>query len=125
MKRRHGINTSVTTRKPQAIPPSGMPAKAKQNYVLPIGSESCEKISKSDDGGSDSNEIKNENPTSWSSSTVIDDQTEFNASSVIIDEQQQTNLNCEATVLLDNQQQQPLIDYVVFVDVPTNADGNK
>lgn len=30
-----GINTSVTVRKPQAIPPSGMPADAKQNYVVP------------------------------------------------------------------------------------------
>lgn len=29
-----GINTSVTVRKPQAIPPSGMPAKAKQNHVV-------------------------------------------------------------------------------------------
>lgn len=31
-----GINTSVTVRKPQAIPPSGMPAKAKQNHVVPV-----------------------------------------------------------------------------------------
>lgn len=29
-----GINTSVTVRKPQEIPPSGMPAKAKQNHVV-------------------------------------------------------------------------------------------
>lgn len=35
MKRRHGINTSVTVRKPQAIPPTGMPAKAKLNHVVP------------------------------------------------------------------------------------------
>lgn len=35
MKRKHGINTSVNVRKPQAIPPSGMPAKAKLNHVVP------------------------------------------------------------------------------------------
>lgn len=35
MKRRHGINTSVSVRKPQAIPPSGMPPQAKLNYVVP------------------------------------------------------------------------------------------
>lgn len=30
-----GINTSVTVRKPQTIPPSGMPAEAKLNHVVP------------------------------------------------------------------------------------------
>lgn len=35
MIRRHGINTSKTVRKPQSIPPSGMPANAKLNYVVP------------------------------------------------------------------------------------------
>ncbi|KAJ6636674.1 Zinc finger protein [Pseudolycoriella hygida] len=34
MKRRHGINTSVTVRKPQLIPPSGIPP-TKLNHVVP------------------------------------------------------------------------------------------
>lgn len=35
MKRRHGINTSVSVRKPQTIPPSGMPPQAKLNHIVP------------------------------------------------------------------------------------------
>ncbi|KAL3280611.1 hypothetical protein HHI36_003848 [Cryptolaemus montrouzieri] len=34
MKRRHGINTSVTVRKPQAIPPTGMPQRNPPGTVL-------------------------------------------------------------------------------------------
>lgn len=34
MKRRHGINTSVTVRKPQAIPPTGMPNRNPPGTVL-------------------------------------------------------------------------------------------
>lgn len=34
MKRRHGINTSVTTRKPQAIPPTGMPNRNPPGTVV-------------------------------------------------------------------------------------------
>lgn len=34
MKRRHGINTSVTTRKPQAIPPTGMPNRNPPGTVI-------------------------------------------------------------------------------------------
>jgi len=30
-----GINTSVTVRKPQAIPPSGMPPRAKFIHIVP------------------------------------------------------------------------------------------
>lgn len=35
MKRRHGINTSVTVRSFQAIPPTGMPTNARQDIVVP------------------------------------------------------------------------------------------
>lgn len=35
MKRKHGINTSVSVRKPQTIPPSGMPPQAKLNHIVP------------------------------------------------------------------------------------------
>lgn len=34
MKRRHGINTSVTTRKPQTIPPTGMPNRNPPGTVI-------------------------------------------------------------------------------------------
>lgn len=34
MKRRHGINTSVTVRKPQSIPPTGMPQRNPPGAVL-------------------------------------------------------------------------------------------
>lgn len=34
MKRRHGINTSVTVRKPQTIPPTGMPHRNPPGTVL-------------------------------------------------------------------------------------------
>lgn len=34
MKRRHGINTSVTVRKPQSIPPTGMPHRNPPGTVL-------------------------------------------------------------------------------------------
>lgn len=34
MKRRHGINTSVTTRKPQTIPPTGMPNRNPPGTVV-------------------------------------------------------------------------------------------
>lgn len=34
MKRRHGINTSVTVRKPQTIPPTGMPQRNPPGSVL-------------------------------------------------------------------------------------------
>lgn len=35
MKRRHGINTSVTVRSVQLIPPTGMPTNARQDIVVP------------------------------------------------------------------------------------------
>ncbi|XP_026466927.1 zinc finger protein 675-like [Ctenocephalides felis] len=35
MKRRHGINTSVTVRKPQTIPPTGMPDRSNMMHIVP------------------------------------------------------------------------------------------
>lgn len=73
MKRRHGINTSVTTRKPQTIPPTGMPNRNPPGTIV-APSTGILVIQDTNSIQSATSYIEQEQPTFVTQATVISQQ---------------------------------------------------